>query len=99
MKHRWWVLMLLGLLMGLFFYFDLGRFNSLEMLKKQHEALQQAYHAQPVWFIACYAATYIVMAALAIAWSRLTRDWSGMAPFICLPCVWRRCCHSSCSTY
>ena len=66
MKHRWWVLMLLGLLMGLFFYFDLGRFISLEMLKKQHEALQQAYHAQPVWFIACYAATYIVMAGLSL---------------------------------
>ncbi len=33
MKHRWWVLMLLGLLMGLFFYFDLGRFISLESSK------------------------------------------------------------------
>lgn len=64
MKNRWWVLILLGLLMALFFSFDLGRFFTLEVLKDQREALQQAYQAKPFFVIGIYAAIYIVMAAL-----------------------------------
>ncbi len=64
MRHRWWVVILLGLLMVLFFVFDLGRFLTLEMLKVQHEALQQAYQAEPLFVISVFSAIYIVMAAL-----------------------------------
>ncbi len=66
MKNRWWILALLGLLMGLFFIFDLGRFFSLETLKESHNDLQQAYHEQPFLVIGIYSLTYIVMAALSL---------------------------------
>lgn len=64
MKRRWWLLILLGLLIGLFFSFDLERFFTLEALKDQHEALQQAYREEPFFVIGIFAAVYIVMAAL-----------------------------------
>ncbi len=64
MKRRWGLLILLGLLVGLFFSFDLGRFFTLETLKDQHEALQQAYRAEPFFVAGIFAAVYIVMAAL-----------------------------------
>ncbi|MBY0485138.1 bifunctional TVP38/TMEM64 family protein/FAD-dependent oxidoreductase [Nitrosomonas sp.] len=64
MKRRWGLLILLGLLVGLFFSFDLGRFFTLETLKDQHEALQQAYRAEPFLVTGIFAAVYIVMAAL-----------------------------------
>lgn len=66
MKHRWWVLILFGLLFGLFFVFDLGRFFTLEALKDQYEALQQSYRAEPLFVIGMYVAAYIVMAALSL---------------------------------
>lgn len=66
MKNRWWILALLGLLIGLFFVFDLGRFLSLEALKESHNDLQQAYHEQPFLVIGIYSLTYIVMAALSL---------------------------------
>ncbi len=64
MKRRWGLLILLGLLVGLFFSFDLGRFFTLEMLKDQHEALQQAYRIAPFLVTGIFAAVYIVMTAL-----------------------------------
>ncbi len=66
MKQRWWMLALIGLLIGLFFAFDLGRFLSLEALKASHEDLQQAYQEQPLMIIGIYSLTYIVMAALSL---------------------------------
>ncbi len=66
MKNRWWILVLLGLLMGLFFVFDLERFFSLEALKESHNDLQQAYQEQPFLVIGIYSLTYIVMAALSL---------------------------------
>lgn len=66
MKRRWWVLILASVLIGLFFAFDLGRFFTLETLKHQHQALQQAYAADPLRIIGLYAAAYIAMAALSL---------------------------------
>ncbi len=66
MKNRWWILALLGLLIGLFFIFDLGRFFGLEALKESHYDLQQAYREQPFLVIGIYSLTYIVMAALSL---------------------------------
>ena len=66
MKYRRWVLVLFGLLIGLFFIFDWGRFFTLEALKDQHEALQQSYRTEPLFVIGMYVAAYIVMAALSL---------------------------------
>lgn len=66
MKQRWWILAVLGLLVGLFFVFDLDRFFSLDVLKASHEALQQAYQQKPLYIIGIYSFTYIVMAALSL---------------------------------
>lgn len=66
MKKRWWVLILVGLLIGLFFAFDLNRFFSLDVLKDRHDALQQAYQDDPFYIIGIYSITYIVMAALSL---------------------------------
>ena len=66
MKKRWWILTLLGLLLGLFFVSDLGRFFSLETLKESYDDLQQAYQEQPFSVIGLYSLTYLVMAALSL---------------------------------
>lgn len=66
MKSRWWLLTLLGLLTGLFFVFDLGRFFSLEVLKESRDDLQHLYQARPFFVIGIYSLTYIVMAALSL---------------------------------
>ncbi len=66
MKKRWWILVLFGLLMCLFFIFDLGRFFSLDVLKEGHGELEQAYQEQPFLIIGIYSLTYIVMAALSL---------------------------------
>lgn len=66
MKQRWWILVALGLLIGLFFVFDIDRFFSLDTLKASHEALQQAYQQNPLYIIGIYSLTYIVMAALSL---------------------------------
>lgn len=66
MRNRWWILVLFGLLMGLFFIFDLGRFFSLDVLKASHDELQKAYHEQPFLIVGIYSLTYIMMAALSL---------------------------------
>ncbi len=66
MKLRWWILILFGLMIGLFFVFDLHHFFSLETLKARHEELMKAYQNQPFLIIGIYSAVYIVMAALSL---------------------------------
>ena len=66
MKQRWWILAVLGLLIILFFVFDLDRFFSLDFLKASHAALQQAYQQEPLYIIGIYSIVYIVMAALSL---------------------------------
>lgn len=66
MKQRWWILAALGLLIGLFFVFDLNRFFSLDFLKASHEALQQAYQQEPLYIIGIFSIVYIIMAALSL---------------------------------
>ena len=65
MKH-WWLFILLMMLAGLFFAFDLGHFLSLEALKSSRDELQQAYRARPLQTIGLYAAVYIVIASLSL---------------------------------
>ena len=65
MKH-WWLLILLVVLAGLFFAFDLERFLSFESLKSSRDELQQAYQARPLKTIGLYVAIYIVIASLSL---------------------------------
>ena len=65
MKH-WWLFILLMMLAGSFFAFDLGHFLSLEALKSSRDELQQAYRARPLQTIGLYAAVYIVIASLSL---------------------------------
>jgi pyruvate/2-oxoglutarate dehydrogenase complex dihydrolipoamide dehydrogenase (E3) component/uncharacterized membrane protein YdjX (TVP38/TMEM64 family) len=65
MKH-WWLLILLVVLAGLFFAFDLERFLSFESLKSSRDELQQAYQARPLQTIGLYVAIYIVIASLSL---------------------------------
>lgn len=64
MRHRGWLLIFLGLLIGLFFVLDFERFFTLKMLAQQREALQQAYQDDPFAMIGMFSVIYIVMAAL-----------------------------------
>ncbi|MBX3616677.1 MAG: FAD-dependent oxidoreductase [Nitrosomonas sp.] len=64
MGHRGWALILLGLLTGLFFIFDGGRFFTLQMLAEHREILQQAYRDDPFAIIGSFSVIYIAMAAL-----------------------------------
>lgn len=64
MGHRGWVLILLGLLIGLFFVLDFERYFTLYKLAEQREALQQAYQDDPFAVIGSFSVLYIAMAAL-----------------------------------
>ncbi|SET20636.1 Pyruvate/2-oxoglutarate dehydrogenase complex, dihydrolipoamide dehydrogenase (E3) component [Nitrosomonas marina] len=66
MNKRWWLLCLLGLLIILFFGFDLQRYFSLDMLKSSNDMLQQVYKDEPFLVIGIYSLTYIIMAALSL---------------------------------
>ncbi|SFE39643.1 FAD-dependent oxidoreductase [Nitrosomonas sp. Nm166] len=79
MKYRWWVLILFGLLIGLYFSFDLGRFLTLDTLKDQRDALQQAYREEPLLVIGIYALTYIVLTALSLPGSATIMTLTGGA--------------------
>ncbi|HEX8873709.1 MAG TPA: FAD-dependent oxidoreductase [Nitrosospira sp.] len=65
MKHGW-LLVVLVLLAGLFYAFDLGRFISLETLKNSRDELKQAYQSRPLQTIGLYAAAYVVITALSL---------------------------------
>ncbi|MGZ0019304.1 FAD-dependent oxidoreductase [Nitrosomonas sp. wSCUT-2] len=64
MRHRGWLLIFLGLLIGLFFVLDFERFFTLKMLAQQREALLRAYQDDPFAMIGMFSVIYIVMAAL-----------------------------------
>lgn len=66
MKHRGLLLVVLGILIALFFAFDLGRYFSLEALKASRDGLVQTYAARPLLVLAAYSLTYIAMAALSL---------------------------------
>jgi pyruvate/2-oxoglutarate dehydrogenase complex dihydrolipoamide dehydrogenase (E3) component/uncharacterized membrane protein YdjX (TVP38/TMEM64 family) len=65
-SKRWLLVGLLVLVILLFYTFELHRYFSLNVLKDSHDALQQAYDAEPLYIIFLYSLTYIVMAALSL---------------------------------
>ena len=61
------VLFLIALsLVGLFFWFDLGRFLTLASLKANHQLLQQYYAEHTVLMVTTFMAIYIIQTALAL---------------------------------
>ena len=66
MKNRAWIIALVGILIGLFFAFDLGRFLSLDALKASRDGLQQTYQARPLLVIMVFSIIYIAVTALSL---------------------------------
>ncbi|GFO54896.1 TVP38/TMEM64 family protein [Geomonas sp. Red276] len=61
------ILLVIALLsVGLFFYFDLGRYLTLESLKANREAVTRYNDAHPVLTVAAFAAIYILQTALSL---------------------------------
>ena len=65
-KTRVAILALIVIFIASFFYFDLGRFFTLEYFKGQQQALQAYYAANPALTISSYMAIYIAVTALSL---------------------------------
>jgi pyruvate/2-oxoglutarate dehydrogenase complex dihydrolipoamide dehydrogenase (E3) component/uncharacterized membrane protein YdjX (TVP38/TMEM64 family) len=63
---RWWLLLVLGLLLGVFFALDLGRFLSLAAVKNSQADLQAWRAAQPVLAGVLFFAGYVAVTALSL---------------------------------
>lgn len=57
---------LIGIFVVCFFYFDLGRFFTLEYLKSQQQAFQDYYIANPVLTLSIFMGVYIAVTALSL---------------------------------
>ncbi|MGD9250747.1 MAG: TVP38/TMEM64 family protein, partial [Desulfobacterales bacterium] len=57
---------LIAIFIACFFYFDLGRYFTLEYFKGQQQALQDYYAANPALTIAVYMGIYIAVTALSL---------------------------------
>ena len=60
------LLAIIAALVGCYFFFDLGRFLTLEQLKASRESLQRLYADHTAAVIAVYFAGYILMTALSL---------------------------------
>ena len=60
------VLAALLLLVGLFFYFDLGRYLSLEYLKQSQARFQQLYEQHRIAVLGSYMGIYVLVTALSL---------------------------------
>ena len=58
------LLLLLALLVGLFFVFDLGQYLNLQTLKAQQASIEDFRAGRPLLAIAIYFSVYVLMAAL-----------------------------------
>ena len=65
-KTRVAIVALIAIFIVSFFYFDLGRFFTLEYFKGQQQALQDYYAASPALTISFYMGIYIAVAALSL---------------------------------
>jgi uncharacterized membrane protein YdjX (TVP38/TMEM64 family) len=60
------LLSIAALAVGLFFWFDLGRFLSLDSLKANRQALQELYATHTLAVVAGFVALYIIQTALSL---------------------------------
>jgi len=66
MNRKLVLLLLIALAIGLFYFFDFGRFFSLAYLKTQQTAFAVQYADHPVATLAAYCALYVAVAALSL---------------------------------
>ncbi|MBT7140874.1 MAG: FAD-dependent oxidoreductase [Gammaproteobacteria bacterium] len=66
MLIRTLLLLVILLLIGSFFAFDLGRYLTLELLQSQRQELQDLYSNDPLTIVAAYVAIYILVAGLSL---------------------------------
>jgi pyruvate/2-oxoglutarate dehydrogenase complex dihydrolipoamide dehydrogenase (E3) component/uncharacterized membrane protein YdjX (TVP38/TMEM64 family) len=66
LDKRWWVLVVLGALLALFFGLDLGRFLSLAAVKSSQADLQAWRAGQPLAAALIFFAGYVAVAALSL---------------------------------
>jgi uncharacterized membrane protein YdjX (TVP38/TMEM64 family) len=60
------ILLLATIFIGLFFWFDLGRYLTLESLKQNRNYLTSLYRDHPIATVAVFMAIYIIQTALAL---------------------------------
>jgi uncharacterized membrane protein YdjX (TVP38/TMEM64 family) len=61
-----WVVAGIGILVGLFFYFDLGKYLTLSSLKANRDALVEYYGRHQVAMVSVFIAAYIIQTALSL---------------------------------
>ncbi|MFQ5443839.1 MAG: TVP38/TMEM64 family protein [Nitrospinales bacterium] len=66
MKPKLVLLAVVAILIGVFYYFDLGHYLSLESLKSNREALDDYYHQHQWGMILAFIGIYIVTVALSL---------------------------------
>ncbi|BBO71457.1 pyridine nucleotide-disulfide oxidoreductase [Desulfosarcina alkanivorans] len=65
-KMRAAIIALIAIFIVCFFYFDFGRFFTLDYFKAQQQALQDYYAANPVLTLSIYMGSYIAVTALSL---------------------------------
>ena len=60
------LILVLGLAAGLFFFFDLGQYLNLQTLKAQQASIEAFREARPVFAIALYFSIYVLVTALSL---------------------------------
>ena len=60
------LILVLGLAAGLFFFFDLGQYLNLQTLKAQQASIEAYREARPVFAIALYFSIYVLVTALSL---------------------------------
>ena len=63
---KWWLLALLGLLVGLYLAFDVGQYLDFAYLKARQQDLQNLYQAHPWQMLAGYFLLYLLITALSL---------------------------------
>jgi pyruvate/2-oxoglutarate dehydrogenase complex dihydrolipoamide dehydrogenase (E3) component/uncharacterized membrane protein YdjX (TVP38/TMEM64 family) len=63
---KWWLLALVGVLVALYFRFDLGQYLDFDRLKDQHQALRDYYRLHPLQMLAGYFLIYVLVTALSL---------------------------------
>ena len=61
-----WVIAGIGVMVGLFFYFDLGKYLTLASLKENRAALVAFYESHRVAMVSVFIAVYIIQTALSL---------------------------------
>lgn len=65
-KNRWGILLVIGILVGAYFFFDWGRFFTLDYFKAQQSSFEAYYSTYPVRSAAIFFLLYVVTTGLSL---------------------------------